>query len=425
VLRGTFVLALLMLGSHMLGWLDPMALQVRGAFDLNAAVMTLIAVAIVAGIARARSLRGALFRTPMLVLVGLWLLGVLGPTLRGETTLWLALNASKEFMMILAYFAAALFLRTERDVRWAWLFMLGAGLYYCVLSLLAQVFGPALLSKLHFDFRQDALNLWKVYVAFWPLVLIAFLFGVFRYAQGQRAQIVLVLLGAAGLLLTFFRSYSLATLVIMPAMLLLARARANSARAELGVAIGIFVLVAAVVAGSAWHGVADQFLLSGIDELRDQSGGSLAGRRAHTTLLTILAADRPLLGYGFLDRDSGAIQALGLPSFAGSVLGFVDAGWADVLVKFGYGGGIALYAAFVWIAVRALRAARVARRAETAARGLVACALIGIFCIVQPVHAPLTYSFGLLPLALLLGIMDVDLRLAARRPRAPCSMSKP
>ncbi len=418
LLRGAFVLALLVLGSHMLGWVDPMAMQVRGAFDLHAAAAVLIVFAIVGGITRLQALRGAHFRAPMLLLTSLWLLGVLGPTLRGETTLWLALNGSKQFMMLLAYFAAVLFLRNERDVRWAWLFLLGVGIYFCVLELLAQVLGLSLLSRLHFDYRRDSLDLWKVYVEFWPLVLIVLLYGTFQYVQGRRAYFILFLVGLAGLLLTFFRSYLMAALVVVPAVVMLARLKTGSARLELGVAAGLSIALVAVIAGSAWQGAADQFLLSAIDELRDQSGGALAGRRAHTAMLSVLATERPILGYGFLDRDAAAIQALGLPSFAGSVLGFVDAGWADVLVKFGYVGGVALYALFVWIGVRALRAARTTRRGDKTARALAAAALIGIFCLVQPVHAPLTYSFGLLPLALLLGIVDVESRLAALRARA-------
>ena len=38
-----------------------------------------------------------------------------------------------------------------------------------------------------------------------------------------------------------------------------------------------------------------------------------------------------------------------LPKFAGASLGFIDAGWADVLVKFGFIGGIALLLVLLWI----------------------------------------------------------------------------
>ena len=46
-------------------------------------------------------------------------------------------------------------------------------------------------------------------------------------------------------------------------------------------------------------------------------------------------------------------------------------------------------------------------------RALTAAALVLVYIQVLPVHAPLTHSCGLMPLALVLGILEGDARSAA------------
>jgi hypothetical protein len=154
----------------------------------------------------------------------------------------------------------------------------------------------------------------------------------------------------------------------------------------------------------------DSFMFSGLRELQDQSGGALAGRRAYSEMLFDLTSQRPLFGFGFIQRDSALVHSLSLPAFAGASLGFVDAGWADVLVKFGYVGGALLVLVYLWIFKRALALAGHTESPLVRTRALTAAALVLVYIIVLPVHAPLTHSFGVLPLALVLGIVDGEAR---------------
>jgi O-antigen ligase/polysaccharide polymerase Wzy-like membrane protein len=408
--RGTIVLALLLVASQFLGWVDPERLEIAGAFDVHAAIMIIVAVAIAFGLTRGL-VRGLNFGMPMAVLATLWLVSLLAPVLRHESTLWLAINASKEFMTLFAYYAVVLFLRSERDLRQGWSAMILVGMYYCVIEILAQFLGPSLLNRMAVDYRQDAFGLWKVYLGFWPVILVLLLHSVFEYGQGRRAALLPMLLGFAGLLLTFFRSYLLATLVVLGLLLLLVRAARQSPRAitELSVVGVLGIGVAMLVAGKSFMDVSDSFMFSGVRELSEQSGGALGGRRAYTEMLLHLTELRPLFGFGFLERDSELVQSLSLPIMKAS-LGFVDAGWADVLVKFGYVGGTVLLLTFLWIFKRALSLARRTESAIVRVRALTAAAMILVYIIVLPVHAPLTFSFGLLPLALVLGIVDGEAR---------------
>ena len=409
--RGTLVFVLLLIGTLFLGWVRPESLEIAGAFDVHAAIMIFVAIATAFGLTTGL-VRTTTFGKPVMVLGGLWLIGLLMPVLRGDSTLWLALNASKEFMTLFAYVATVQFLRSQRDLRLAWRIILLFGVYYSLVEIAAQILGPALITKMAVDHRLDAFGLWKVYLRFWPVIVIALLYGVFAYCQGRRAALPLLLLTLAGTLLTFFRSYLLAILAVVPCLLIAVRAARESRRAviELAVVFGFAVAIGALLAGHALSDASDSFMFSGLRELRDQSGGALAGRRAYAEMLFELASQRPLFGFGFIERDSEIAQHLSLG--AGS-LGFIDAGWADVLVKFGYLGGATLLLTWLWIFKRALNLARRTNSVEVRLRALTVSALILVYIIVLPVHAPLTHSFGLLPLALALGILDGEQRLSS------------
>jgi hypothetical protein len=412
--RGTIIFALLLLASQFLGWVDPASLEIAGAFDVHAAIMVIIFIAMAFGLARGM-VRHTHFGMPMTLLAALWLGATLMPVLRGESTLWLALNASKEFMVLFAYFGVVLFLRSERDLRTGWMAVLLFAGYYCAIELLAQFMSHSLIDHMAVDYRPDMFGLWKLYLRFWPIILVLLFYSVFQYCQGKRAALLPMLLAITGLLLTFFRSYLLASLVVIGALLLLVRAARQSPRAvtELGILGALAVGLAAMLAGQAFLEASDSFMLSGLRELSEGSGGALAGRRAYSEMLFNLTQQRPLFGFGFIERDAALIRDLDLPVFAGASLGFVDAGWADVLVKFGYLGGAALLLAYLWIFKRAFSLARQTDDDALRARALTAAALVLVYVIVLPVHAPLTHSFGVLPLALVLGMVDGEARNAS------------
>lgn len=417
--RGTLILVVLLPASEMMGLLDPMNLAVARAFDIHALVMIFIAVAILASGHRLGELASARFAAPILVIVALWAYGVIAPVIRGESTLWLALEGSKEAMMVFGYFGTFLFLRTAGHVKQAWWWVLTFGLCYCALELAAQLAGISLLGKLTYLHRHEVFSLWKVYLPFWSVVLVVTCYGFFAFVLKMRWGVPLLAAGLLGLALTFFRSYLLATVAALAVVVWLTRANtaraiaASGAVASLG-AVGVLVLLA--FGGSVDVARAGEaFVFSAIREITAGEGGALAGREVYGNVLEELVARRPLLGFGFINREADLVAGLGMPMFAGSVLGFVDRGSADVLVKFGYLGAALNYLAFAWIGWRAVVLARGAQSVSLRATAMSIAALIAIFVIVQPVHAPLTYSFALLPLSLVLGIVDRHALLTAAR----------
>ncbi len=417
--RGAIVGAIMLPASDFLGAIDPGVLMIKGAFDTFAMIMILLAVAMLASLGRIAELATAVFRKPFAILFTLWAYGLAAPILRGDSSAVLAINASKEFMMIMAYPAIFLFIRSGRDVSVAWGALAVLGVYYCVLEILAQIGGTSFMRILSYYYYPDDFGLWKLYVQYWPVILIFLLSSVFEYVMRGRLSWVSTLLGGVGLLLTFYRSYLLATVLAIPASLLWARVRFGRMLVA-GTAIvgGLMLAFTAVSIASGYHGssaaaVGDDLVLSGIRELRDGSGGSLAGRNAHASELLQLAGAHPLVGYGFVKQEAKLIQKLDLETFAGGMLGFVDKGNADVMVKFGYLGGGALYGAFIWIAVIAIKTARKDTQSVNAVHLLTIATLALIFLLVQPVHAPCTYGFALLPFAIALGIVDREQQLLA------------
>lgn len=408
--RGLLVLVMLLPASDFLGFLDPMAIAVAQAFDIYALLTIFIVAAIVAGLGRLPVLLRARFFAPLCVLLALWIYAVSAPIFRGESTFWLALGASKEFMMLLAYFPPLLFLRTHRDLGIAWWTLAGFGVYYCAVEIFAQLAGTSLLALMVYAVRPEIFGMWKVYMPFWPVILVLLFYAFFQYTQRQRGQLPWLLLGVAGLVLTFFRSYLLASMIVLPLLFLVCRTRHRSAAAgtEVAVAGTIVIMLVALLLGRGFAGAADAFVLSAIPEFTDNTGGALAGREAYSKMLWALVQERPALGYGFIDKDAASVAHLPITMFAGASLGFVDKGDADVAVRFGLLGAALLFAAFGVIALRALKIARRTEDRQLAARALTVAALIAVYCCVQPVHAPLTYGFGLLPLALAAGIVDKE-----------------
>lgn len=419
--RGAILAVILLPASELLGLLDPMSMAIKGVFDIHALTMIFVMLMLVASMARVSDFGEAKFFAPFLVLAAFWLYGWIMPVVRGESTALQSLEASKEFMMLFAYPAAFLFLRTQRELQLAWRLLIGLGAYYCVLEIVAQFAGPGLLNRLTYFYRADDFGLWKVYVQFWAVILYFFLYYFFLYLIGGRFRFVMILLGAVGMFLTFYRSYLLAMVVAIPVVLMLARASlTRMIKAGTGALVGLFAVIAAtaVLATGRTSDIAeigDALVFSGIEDITRGSGGSLEGRREHGAELYNLADRRPWFGYGFINQQSQLASKLNLPGFSASVLGFVDKGAADIVVKFGYLGGALVYLTFGWIALRSIGIAIRAPVADLSSKALSIAAVIVISFIVQPVHAPLTYSFALLPLALAMGIVEREFLETQRR----------
>ncbi|MDF0666485.1 MAG: O-antigen ligase family protein [Nitrospira sp.] len=418
--RGTAVLLMLLPASQMLGLVDPMSIAVKGIFDIHLYIVLVTLGLVLLSLPRLRELYQATFIVPYLILCLFWIYGVALPVVAENSSLFLSLKASKEFMSVFSYFGVFLFLRTEKDVEWGWRCLLGLGLYYSGLEILSQVFGETLLKQMSFDYRREAHWFWKVYVSFWPVIVITFLHSFFELTQSAGRANIRLVLTLCGILLTFFRSYLLGVLGAIPVCLLLVRQRLVkilSKAAQLGSLIAASVWVVAIVIGGSFDAIErmfDQFISSGINEFQSQKGGAIEGREVFARERRIILNKNPYVGYGFIDKDSKA-GLLFQKQIKGDMLGYIDKGDLDVALKFGYPGQFLLYGTFVCFSWCLIQLARQKIRPLLTVRCLSLAATIFVFLVVQPVHAPLTYSFGLLPFGIALGLIEREKMIGARK----------
>ena len=415
--RGAAVLLMLLPASQMLGLMDPMAIAVKGIFDINLFILILTLGLILFSVHRIRELYQATFVLPYLILLLLWVYGVVFPVATDNSSLFFSLKASKEFMTAFTYFGVFLFIRTERDVIWGWRFLLWLGLYYSGLEILSQVLGETLLKHMTFAYRREGQWFWKVYVSFWPVILITFLHSFFELTQHARRSYLSLVLGICGILLTFFRSYLLGVLGAIPLCLLLARQRLLKIASKailLGGLIVLALLVVTILISGGFDSIGrifDQFVSSGINEIQAQKGGALEGREVYAKERREILNRSPYVGYGFIDKDSKA-GILFQKQITGAMLGFIDKGDLDVALKFGYLGRVLLYGTFMYFSWSLIRLARQSIQPLLSVRCLALATTVIVFLVVQPVHAPLTYSFGLLPFGIAVGLIDRERILA-------------
>ncbi len=418
--RGAAVLLLLLPASQMLGFVDPMSIAEKGIFDIHLLIGIVIVGLIAASGNHLGELREGRFLAPLIILTLLWCYGVLYPLTTGASSLFYSLKASKEFLTVFCYFGIMLFVRTERDVRWGWRCLLGLGLYYSLVEIAVQVFGESLLSQMTFDYRREGQWFWKIYLSFWPVILITFLHAFFEISHNVRRTYFNFLLGSLGLLLTFFRSYLLGVAGAIPLILTFARKGLSTIMVQfiiLGTVIASAIVMVALFAGNGHEkkgNLFDRFITSGLVELQTQKGGALEGREAFAKDRRKILQQSPYLGFGFIDKDSKA----GLrfrQQLTGDMLGFIDKGDLDTALKFGYIGQTILYGTFVYLAWILIRLANQRLQPTLNVRCLALAATVVVFLVVQPVHAPLTYSFGLLPFGIALGLIERERLLVVRQ----------
>jgi hypothetical protein len=182
----------------------------------------------------------------------------------------------------------------------------------------------------------------------------------------------------------------------------------------LGGMIAMAVLVVTLLISGSMDsigGMFDLFVSSGINEIQTQKSGALEGREVYAKERRQILHNSPYVGYGFIDKDSKA-GILFQKQITGDMLGFIDKGDLDVALKFGYFGRVLLYGTFIYVCWRLIRLARQNIQPLLSVRCLALATTVIVFLVVQPVHAPLTYSFGLLPFGIAVGLIDRERILA-------------
>lgn len=405
--RANIFLIVIVLCSSIFGLVDPLSFTIKGLFDIHLIFLLLIIFSTLVSLKKLKDLSKLRLKIPIFILVVLLIYGILIPLSRDHSTLFYSFKSSKEFLMILWYFATFLYIHKQKDIDLAWHYLIGLGIYYTFIESIAQIAAPTLSTILSYDLRKEFFIFWKIYPPFWPFILILLFSSFYQIVFRIKHNYSLLLVGSIGLFLTFFRSYFLASIAAVPITLILHgknlfKYLSKTILSGIFLTIVITTLILTMGDNKLLSNLTDKFIISGITEISEQSGGALAGREIGAEVRYILRDQYPLTGLGFIDKDS----SFGLSVLSGSVLGFVDKGTIDVTVKFGYVGGALLYFSFFMIMIILVKLSKEDISESLKARALTCATIIIIFLIVQPVHAPLSNSFALLPLMIALGLIE-------------------
>jgi len=424
--RGNLVLLMLLPASEFLGFVDPMKIAVRGMFDIHALILLIIIGSVALSIFRIKDFFLAELFRPIFLFFLFWLYGVFNPLLSGNSSLFYSIKSSKEFLTVFSFVAILLFLRTKKDVDFGWKCLIGLGLYYSVLEISGQFIGPLLKEKMSYHMRVEEGFFWKIYAPLWPVILLALFSSYYNSALKLSRPFVKLSVSAVGLLLTFFRSYLLAALVALPVVLFIngqGLVRTFSRATLLFFSICFCLLLIGAVTFSmggkfaSVDRIADKFFVSAVKELATQTGGALKGRENVTVAKRKLLREESIAGYGFIDKDSKFGKKIS-KIIRGDNLGFIDMGVLDVPIKFGYVGFCLLLLNVIYIIYLLRKMALSSESDEFKVRCMSVAAMIITFILVLPVHAPFTYSYGLLPLGISLGLIEKERILLAEESQA-------
>lgn len=409
--RGNLVLLMLLPASEFLGFVDPMKIAIKGVFDIHALLGLIILTAITVSIFKFNLLLDAKLKVPIFVFFTLWCYGVVYPWQMGHSSLFYSLKASKEFFTIFSFVAVLLFVKTESEIDLAWKYLVGFGVYYSIVEVAGQLTGPGLQEIMSYLMRREDKFLTKIYLPFWPLILIALFYYFYETSQNIEKRYLRMFICFIGLLLTFFRSYFIASLVVVPLLLILTGQgvfktvqRATASLMVLCVSLILF----SFTFGSGLETldrVADKYLVSPILEVATHSGGSLLGRERVTESKRKLLMENAAFGYGFIDKESALGRKL-LYKVGGHNLGFIDKGTIDVPIKFGYIGFGILLLVVASMIMSLLRMAQSYDNKVFYARCMTMATILVVSIAVLPVHAPFTYSYSLLPFGIALGLIE-------------------
>ena len=402
-------LTILLINSYLLGFIDRDSFGILNKFDLNAICLILYLYLIATNFSLER-LRHSIWAKYFIILLLLYVFGVFYPFLRGYSTLFWSIKEGKEYIHYLAFFAIYLSVRKESDLKWSWLYIVLLALYYGFLEI-AYIFGVYKINILHYLYRQDSvLGIVKVYQPIFSIVFLALFYLLWKsIIMKDRNYFQLVFLFSAGLY-TAFRSYILGSFIALGACFLTMFKRQyffkGSSLYALIVLFTIFIF-SVTISGSMSKRFTknfDNYIFSGVREFVIQKGGSLEGRKAVNKFRWEYFNKQPWLGYGFIDKNS----KLGLRIFKKyrGELTMIDTGYLDALIKFGIIGSLVFYGIFLRIVFLLIKIVKQSNSKKVKVQGAALFCFLITLLAAQVTHAGLTFSFGIVPLAIGMGLLD-------------------
>ncbi|MDY6905433.1 MAG: hypothetical protein SWH61_12185 [Thermodesulfobacteriota bacterium] len=411
--RPVAILFIFLLASQFMGLVNPMAYAFAGFFDIQAMIAVFMALFLLSSGQKLPDIRKGKFFFPMLVFVFYYIYGVLLPIIREHSSLFHAVKASEDFIMIFMYFSVFAFFQSEQDIKRAWGIIIGFGIFYSLFEIIAQFAGAHLLAHFHYHFRADRFFFWKVYLPFFTVILIAFFYVFFSLSFRISNRIIANIILFFGLMLTFYRSYVLATIVSSVFTVLMSKRKLNPMIWGYGLVVGIVVLSILILTFAApgrsttMMQFSDTFFISGIVDFLSHSGHSLEVRDKAAADRKKILNQSPVLGFGFIDKES----SFGKRVLGKNLLGFIDKGDLDLALKFGRLGAATIYLTVLYMIFVMIKITRTTPYTSIMIKASTLSATLLVYLLVIPVHGTLTYSFSLMPFLICLGLLEKEIYL--------------
>jgi O-antigen ligase len=403
------ILCILLINSYCLGLIDRDNFGIFNLFDINAICLVVYIYYILANFSFKR-LRYSYFAKYFIFLLFFYVYGVFYPFFDGNSSLFYSLKEGKEYIHYLSFFATYLCVRKNSDIDWGWCYIMYLAFYYGVLEI-AFTLGLYKLDIIHYLYRIDpVLGIVKVYQPIFAIVFLALFYFIWEAVILQKRlyfQIIFLFLTA---LLTAFRSYILGSFIAFAGALLF-MFRGKYLRRFIAVYIAIIFIgifsISITFSGSISDRLSDNFdkyIFSGIKELVTQKGGSLEGREAVNKFRWKYYKAHPWSGYGFIDKYSKLGKEIYRREKA--ELSMIDTGYLDILNKFGLIGAIIFFCVFIRISFLLIKIVKKTEDNDIKVQGAALFCFVVVLVASQVTHAGLTFSFGIVPLSIGLGLFD-------------------
>jgi hypothetical protein len=409
--------------SQFFGILSDKVFAEKGLFNVHSTLVITYIIVILLSISKWPELKKSLFFYPFLAIMLLLLHGIIYPWMQNFSTLFYSIKQSKDFAHYIAFLAVFLYLKNNDDLDKGWKVLTFFALYFTFIEVAATISPASIFKCIEYNHSLQKNIFYKVYIPVFPIIIIAFVRSFYRsVAEGKTVNIFITVALGIGVILTIFRAYILSLVFVTPFVMFLSGRYSIFMRSLVPFVLAMVIAISTVgYLGNSnnnnqydefitrYENTLNTFVTSGIGDISTYSGGSLLGRDAASIGLNRLIRLRPMLGWGFIDRDSTVGQTIISPLFGFSrqgEFGFVDKGYLDVIAKVGIIGACILYGSLAHILIKLIQLLRVADNVRLQSEAFAGACIILIFLISQLTHANLSQHFGIIPLAVILGLID-------------------
>ena len=376
----------LLASTKLLGFVNFSYIEIRGMFNVMFYLNVVTIISIIITMSQERRVDTKDFRFPFAI-AALTAFGMLYPVFLGYSGIISSVTDGKDFLCY-SFLGYLLIHRKDITTESIYRVITFIGISLSVIMIISSTTG---LSPAGYEAVNEELgNKGGIHIYYSTFISLAIFLQLTRFIRQEKSfkDGLMVLILFFGALLQPHRSLFFS---ILPAsaFLIFYKTKTNF-KLQM-----IFCLIAVLFGMRLFldRNLVTETFIEPINELLQQEG-SMASRRVINSFRWDEIANRPLLGYGFIDESSKLGDDFKYVSNTryNQTLGTVDSGYIDSLIRFGIVGTILLLSLYIYIIVIPFRRGQY-KRPEMLAAGL----FLGSYFIVSLTWSVFTYIHGIIP----------------------------